>query len=637
MAARRKKAEQQTESYKYGSASRKNLPTEQTEAMMGAQDKRPVPFTPEVLEFDEQPRLAWARSSRVDEDGNPKPYEAHPLYVREKIAPHLFVEQLKSGRGADVQGSMFEAFNGLPEASALDWYRHDGNWQNRLIHGESLRVMASLAEREGLAGQVQLIYFDPPYGMGYKSNFQVSVDDLGTAENRKGLPSDPKTIAAFRDTYKYGIHSYLDGVYERLVVCRELLAETGSIFVQIGDENVLRMGILLDEVFGAENRVSMIPYITSGASSASTLSSVADFLLWYAKDKGQGQRAGRYHQLYEPLDRAGKVEHMSSYVMVELADGTTRNLTAEERSDPDAHLPAGARLYRRMPLTSMGTSTTGHSDSYFWQEADWPCPPGRHWSVSMEGMDRLADLGRLDVAGPDSVLGWKRYEEELAGSRIHNVWQQQMSAKNKRYVVQTANLTIQRAILMATNPGDLVLDPTCGGATTAFVAEQWGRRWITIDTSPVATAIARQRIATATFPYYTLAGSLKVPRQRPKCPVCRCPPRLPAGTAGTPLSGSSTSVSLMSAPRRLLTTNTPIRRCSWTSRTSRAAPSALLPRSPSRARPRGHTSPSTTQGSPRPYRRLPRLMATTRQPYSHTFASHRSVAGGRGGASMSQR
>ena len=501
---RSKQVEQQTGSYAYTSASRKNLPTEQTEPLMGPDDKRTVPFTPAIRAFDEQPRLAWARSSRVDEDGNLKSYEAHPLYAREKIEPHLFIKQLQDG-GDDIQGSMFEAFNGLPEGSALDWYQYDGNWQNRLIHGESARVMASLAGREHLTGQVQMIYFDPPYGMRYKSNFQVAVDDLGTSENRQGLPPDPQTIAAFRDTYEHGIHSYLDGMHERLVLCRELLAETGSIFVQIGDENVLRMGLLLDEVFGAENRVALIPYATSGSTSANTLSSVADFLLWYAKDRGQV----KYCQLYESLDRAGKLEHMTWHAMVELADGTTRGLTVEESADPDANLPPGARMYRRMPLISPGTSTTGRSDPYHWRGQDWQCPPGEHWRVSMDGMNRLAAVGRLDAAGPGSLLCWKRYEDEVPGRRIHNLWHHQMSTTDKRYVVQTANSVIERCLLMATDPGDLVLDPTCGGGTTAYSAERWGRRWITIDTSPVATAIARQRIATATFPYYTLRDSLE--------------------------------------------------------------------------------------------------------------------------------
>ena len=499
---RSKPAEQQTGSYAYTSASRKNLPTEQTEPLMGPDDKRPLPFTPEIREFDEQPRLAWARSPRLDEDGNLKPYEAHPLYAREKIEPYRFIRQLQAAAD-DRQGSMFEAFNGLPEGSALSWYQYDGHWQNRLIHGESARVMASLAGRENLAGQVQMIYFDPPYGMSYKSNFQVAVDDRDTSENRKGLPPDPQTIAAFRDAYEHGIHSYLDGIHERLVLCRDLLAERGSIFVQIGDENVHRMAVLLDEVFGAENRMATIPYATSGGSSANTLPSVADFLLWYAKDKEQSI----YHQIYEPLSRSEKLELMSWHAMVELGEGATRKLTAEEQAAPDAALPQGARLFQRSLLTSQGTSTTGRSEPYRWNGVEWPCPAGQHWRVSMDGMDRLAALDRLDAAGPDSLLMWKRYESEVPGRRISNVWHRLMRPTDKRYVVQTADIVVQRCILMATNPGDLVLDPTCGGATTALAAEQWGRRWITIDTSPVATAIARQRVATAVFPYYTLSDS----------------------------------------------------------------------------------------------------------------------------------
>ena len=284
---------------------------------------------------------------------------------------------------------------------------------------------------------------------------------------------------------------------------RELLADTGSLFMQIGDENVHRAALLLDGVFGAENRVATIPYATAGSSSARTLSSVADFLLWYAKDKTQV----KYDQLYESLSRAEKVAHMSSYAMVELDDGSTRSLTPEERDDPDACLPEGARLYRRMRLASPGTSTTGRSDPFRWKGCDWPCPSGEQWRVSMEGMDRLADLGRLDAAGPGSALSWKRYEHEVPGRRIHNMWHQQMSASDKRYVVQTADTVIERCLLMATDPGDLVLDPTCGGATTALAAEKWGRRWMTCDTSPVAVSIARQRLATATFPYWTLSDS----------------------------------------------------------------------------------------------------------------------------------
>ena len=484
-----------TDSYQYASASRSNLPTEQTEPLMSAGDKAPRPFTPAGRERDDEPVLAWSREAL------PQTYDAHPLYVREKIHPGAFVQSLKAGQ---AQTTLFDDFNGLPSPdAAYEWYEHAGNWQNRLIHGESARVMASLAERERLSGRVQMIFFDPPYGIGFKSNFQVSTRNRETAEGRKGLPCDTRTIRAFRDTYDRGIHSYLDQMLEKLTLCRELLTESGSIFVQIGDENVHRMAVALDEVFGHENRVATIPFVTTGASSAHALSSVADFLLWYAKDTDQV----KYRQVFEQLNRAEKIERMTSYAMVEWADGSTHRLTPEERSDPDSHLPDGSRVYRRMPLTSQHTSLTGRSDPYRWRSHDWPCPAGRQWSVSEEGLDRLAELGRLDAAGPESTLSWKRYEGEFAGDRIHNVWTGQMSASDKRYVVQTADNVIERCLLMATDPGDLVLDPTCGGGTTALMAETWGRRWITCDTSPVAVAIARQRLTTAAFDYWTLADS----------------------------------------------------------------------------------------------------------------------------------
>ena len=484
-----------TESYQYASAKRSNLPTEQTEPLMGADDKAPRPFTPTGRERDDEPVLAWSREAL------PQTYDAHPLYVREKIHPGAFVQSLKAGK---AQTALFDDFNGLPSPdAAYEWYEHAGNWQNRLIHGESARVMASLAERERLSGRVQMIFFDPPYGIGFKSNFQVSTRNRETAEGRKGLPCDTRTIRAFRDTYDRGIHSYLDQMLEKLTLCRELLTESGSIFVQIGDENVHRMAVVLDEVFGAENRVATIPFVTSGSSSARTLPSVADFLLWYARDKTQV----KYTQLFEPLSRAQKVEHMSSYAMVELRDGSTRSLSRDEEVDPETHLPDGARLYRRMRLASPGTSTTGRSEPHRWRGHDWSCPPGEHWRVSMDGMDRLAELGRLDAAGEGSTLGWKRYENEVPGRRTHNVWSRQMSASDKRYVVQTADSVIERCLLMATDPGDVVFDPTCGGGTTAIAAETWGRRWITCDTSPVAVAIARQRLTTATFDYWTLADS----------------------------------------------------------------------------------------------------------------------------------
>ncbi len=487
-----------TDQYTHPSAKRVNLPTEQTSKTMSETDRRPILYQPQTREVDDEPILAWNRQP-ANQDG----HAAHPLYVREKVHPAAFVKLLQGGGD---QPQLFSDFNGLPSPdAAYEWYQHAANWSNRLIHGESARVMASLLARENMTGKVQMVYFDPPYGMGYKSNFQVSINQKDrTPESAEGRPLDTRTIRAFRDTYERNIHSYLDLTREKLILMRELLADTGSLFMQIGDDNVLRVGLLLDEVFGAENRVSLIPFATTSGSSSKTLPSVADFLLWYAKDK----RQSKYHQLYEPLTRAEKVAHMSSYAMVELEDAKTRALTPEERDDPDSHLPDGSRLYSRVALTSPGASTTGRSDPYSWRGQAWTCPAGEQWRVSMEGMDRLAELNRLDAAGPGSALRWKRYENEVPGRRINNMWHQQAYASDKRYVVQTADSVIERCVLMATDPGDLVFDPTCGGATTAIAAEKWGRRWITCDTSPVAVSIARQRLSTATFPYWTLTDSV---------------------------------------------------------------------------------------------------------------------------------
>lgn len=363
--------------------------------------------------------------------------------------------------------------------------------------------MASLVAKEGLSGQVQMIFFDPPFGIGFKSNFQTNTNNQDTATNRKGLPNDTRTITAFRDTYERGIHSYLDQMHEKLALCRELLKDSGSIFVQIGDENVHRMAIVLDEVFGAENRVSQITFATTGGGSSKTLPAAANYLLWYAKDISQL----KYHQVYEKLDRKGLLETWASWARIELEDGSTRALTAEEKVNPDELIPDNWRLCYRVALVSPGHSTTGRSDPYTWNAIDYQCTTGSHWRVSLAGLDRLSELNRLDASSGQILLHWKKYEDEMPGKRINNIWHRQVRSADKRYVVQTANSVIERCLHMATDPGDLVLDPTCGSGTTAQVAEAWGRRWITCDTSPVSVAIARQRLITTVYPYYTLASS----------------------------------------------------------------------------------------------------------------------------------
>ena len=445
------------------------------------------------------PQLSWAGKAEHTSFEVP----TVSLHVHERTDPRTVIEAVRKRNGTQPQMSLFTApEENPPLRQAIEFYRHRHNWTNRLIAGDSLLVMNSLIEKEGLGGQVQTVYLDPPYGIRYGSNFQPFVNRRAVTDGKdEDLTSEPEQIRAFRDTWELGIHSYLAYLRDRLLLARELLHESGSCFVQIGHENVHRVGVVMDEIFGAENRVATISYATTSGSSANTLPQVADYLLWYAKDR----KHVKYRQLYEALTRREVIEFFSSYVMVELPDGQCRKPTPEECFDPDRRLPKGARIYERRGLDSQGISTTGRSDPYEWNGRVFHCAQGAHWRISKEGMDRLGELGRLDAAQGQATLRWKRYEDEVPGRRINNVWADQMSATDKRYVVQTATKAIQRCILMTTDPGDLVFDPTCGSGTTAYVAEQWGRRWITCDTSRVAIAIARQRLMTANYDYYQLA------------------------------------------------------------------------------------------------------------------------------------
>ena len=462
---------------------------------MDKADLKPVGYRPHRRAHD-GPALSWHRGEETDDITT----SATPLYIHEKIHPGAFAQSL---RQPATPLPLFSDYDNLPENAAYEWYEHRGNWQNRIVRGEARHVMASLLEKEGMSGQVQMIFFDPPYGISFRSNMQASTRSRNVGEASKDLPADRGVIQAFRDTYRNGIHSYLDNILRIAVHARELLRDSGSFFLQIGDANVHRLAVVLDEVFGAENRVATIPFVKSGGTSSKTLPSVADYLLWYAKER----EYLKYRQLYEPLSRKQKIVHMSSYAAVELPDGRSRRLTAEERESPDAHLPDGARVYRRMRLASPGVSTTGRSEPYEWNGTVFPCPPGEQWRVSPKGLDRLAANGRLDAASSDGLLGWKRYEDEVPGRRINNLWHQQMSPSDLHYVVETAESAIERCILMATDPGDLVVDPTCGSGTTAYVAEKWGRRWITTDCSTVAVSLARQRLATGVFDYHLLQDS----------------------------------------------------------------------------------------------------------------------------------
>ena len=441
------------------------------------------------------PQLSWAGKTEHTSFEVP----TVSLHVHERIDPRTIIEN--ACRQPDPQPSLFHDQD-LPIRHAIEFYKHRHNWSNRLIAGDSLLVMNSLLRKEGLGGKVQTVYMDPPYGIRYGSNFQPFVNRSQVVDGRdEDLTREPEQIRAFRDTWELGIHSYLAYLRDRLLLARELLHESGSCFVQIGKENVHRVGVLMDEVFGADNRQATITYATSGSSSSMFLPEVADYLLWYAKNK----KKAKFRMLYEQLDRSEVMELFSWHAMVQLPDGKCRKPNSKERFDPDVHLPDGTRIYRRMPLGSQGVSTTGRSEPYEYDGKVFHCGKNRHWSISEKGLNRLSEIGRLEALDGQKSLMWKWYEDEVPGRRINNVWKSQMFNRDKIYAVQTATKTIQRALLMTTDPGDLVLDPTCGSGTTAFIAEEWGRRWITCDTSRVSITLARKRLMTSSYDYFKLS------------------------------------------------------------------------------------------------------------------------------------
>ena len=493
-----KRNKRKIESYSHTEARRANNPpvglvTPETDTQAG---KKRYAYDPHI-----DPQLQWAgKAEHTSFD-----VQTVSLHVHERIDPRAIIEAARARNGnGRPQTPLFETpEENPPLRHAIEFYKHSHNWTNRMIAGDNLLVMNSLIEKEGMAGKVQTIYIDPPYGIRYGSNFQPFVNKRDVKDGADAdLTTEPEQVRAFRDTWELGIHSYLTYLRDRLLLAREMLTDSGSVFVQIGDENVHRIGTMMDEVFGDQNRVATISFATTSGSSATHLPEVADYLLWYAKDKNQV----KYHQLYEPMTRSEIVDYFSSYAMVELPDGSCRKPTDEERFDPDAHLPKGSRIYQRAGLDSQGVSTTGRSEPYEYDGRVFLCGANRHWSISMEGLDRLAELGRLDALESKDSLRWRKYEDEVPGRRINSVWPAQMYPSSKRYVVETSTKAVQRCILMTTDPGDLVLDPTCGSGTTAYVAEQWGRRWITCDTSRVALALARQRLMTAVYDYYELVN-----------------------------------------------------------------------------------------------------------------------------------
>lgn len=474
---------------------RVNIPTEELRGFVADEEKTPKTMLyPRDPSLD--PQLVWKGKDEQDREDLKVPVV--PIYIQEKIHPQVIVENLKQEAKKEVQpaqGSLFSDFNGIKFEDLIDFYKHESNWTNRMILGDSLLVMTSLAEKEGLKGKVQCIYFDPPYGIGFRSNWQVTTRTRDVREGKiEGATQQPEQIRAFRDTWKLGIHSYLAYMRDRLITARELLTETGSIFIQIGDENVHLVRCILDEIFGADNFVSQIVFTKAagGLQAADRVGSVLDHLLWYSKNSSTVKYRALFQAKSSPIE--------SGYTQLLLSDGTSRSMTKEERSGQDP-LPSGSRPYMTVLMTKPGPGAK-FDVSFDGKKYN---SGNRWWGTTPEGIQNVIRAKR--VAATDSSLRFITYFDDFPYSSISNLWSGFGGAANPVYVVQTNTEIITRCLLMTTDPGDLVFDPTCGSGSTAYVAEQWGRRWITCDTSRVALALSRTRLMSARFPYYLLADS----------------------------------------------------------------------------------------------------------------------------------
>jgi adenine-specific DNA-methyltransferase len=514
MAARKTpKTPKQVETLTHEEASRKNIPTAEYQAMLAKEDQSPVRVAYERRNRDLDPQLVWR--GKDQQDWSDLVVQAPPLFIQEKVHPKALIDDLlrrseraqaeKAAGEPGFQPDLFADFNGLPDEGArTEFYQHDANWSNRMILGDSLQVMASLAEREGLRGKVQCIYLDPPYGIKFNSNFQWSTTSRDVKDgNVEHITREPEQVKAFRDTWRDGIHSYLTYLRDRLTVARDLLADSGSIFVQIGDENVHRVRAVMDEVFGEDNFCRLVFFKKTAGDTSVVMPSMGDFIVWYAKStpslkfrpvltlKELGEGAGgQYNWLLDP------------------ESGEARRMMAEEKANP-SRIPAGSRAFTVADLKRAGFSRTA-TFAFPFEGTRYHPGANRQWKTNQSGMDRLHRASWLHPIGEN--LRYRRFYDQTSMSVMGNNWTDTETGsflQDKVYVVQTAAKVVERCILMTTDPGDLVLDPTCGSGTTTYVAEQWGRRWITIDTSRVALALARARIMGARYPFYLLADSLE--------------------------------------------------------------------------------------------------------------------------------
>ena len=500
MPRKRTKKTKSVETLVHEEASRRNLPSAEHQPLMHEKDQSPVSVAYQRRNRDLDPQLVWR--GKDSQDWTDLVVNAPPLYIQERVHPKALIDDLRqqsrNGHESEkYQIDMFADFNGLPSEDAkTEFYQHDANWSNRMILGDSLQVMASLAEREGLRGKVQCIYLDPPYGIKFNSNFQWSTTSRDVRDgNSKHITREPEQVKAFRDTWRDGIHSYLTYLRDRLTVARDLLAESGSIFVQIGDENVHRVRALMDEVFGGENFVAQITYkVTSGFERSLGPRRVHDYIIWFSKDRGRC----KFRRIY--TEKTFDEINFSTYKYIERG-GFVRLLTPTEKANPRL-IPADSRVFMSLPLHTMGNEKREPRE---FQRQSYVPPTNTQWRHTQELFDSISRVGRIVKEG--NTIRSKLYLDDFRYKERTTFWTDTGPELSKSYVVQTASNPISRCVLMTTDPGDLVVDPTCGSGTTAYVAEQWGRRWITIDTSRVALALARARIMGARYPYFLLSDS----------------------------------------------------------------------------------------------------------------------------------
>ncbi len=505
---------------------RANIPTEELRDFVADEEKTPKTILyPRDPSLD--PQLVWKGKDEQDQTDLAVP--AVPIYIQEKISPQAIIENVRlkpsppgrgqgegsppgrgqgegspPGRGqgeGSSQPSLFADFNNIPFEELVDFYHHEQNWANRMILGDSLLVMNSLAEKENLKGQVQMIYIDPPYGIKFGSNWQVSTRKREVKDGKEeDLTRQPEQIKAFRDTWELGIHSYLAYLRDRLTVARELLTGSGSIFVQIGDENVHLVRNVMDEVFGSENFVVQIIFLTTSGFVTNELTRAGDYILWYGKSK---DAQIKYRKLFYRINRS---YDSTTYRWLLNEDGFYRSIRANELTGK-VKLPNGVKFYSPDSITSSNPSPV--DQTFFYRGKKYSPGANSHWKANFpKGMENLAKAGRLHIS--TNSLRYIRMSDDFPWATFNNVWTDTLTGQftdDKIYVVQTNTKVIERCMLMTTDPGDLVLDPTCGSGTTAYVAEQWGRRWITIDTSRVAIALARTRLMAARYPFYILADS----------------------------------------------------------------------------------------------------------------------------------